>query len=307
VPAAAKGADVKTRLLILIALGALLVVIPTAALGNSSRGASNSTTFPDSTGEDVNAPDITSVVVSNDDAGGITFQINISNRPAFTADMFFLVFLDTDQNLVTGDTQARGSEYVIELDPGSVGLFQWNGSDFVGAPSQTSLIYSYATTGATIRISASDLGKTKGFNFAVVAVSGVVTDASGNFDFTNTHADNAPDIGHGFFTYQVLTKLILSVTAFTTSPKPAKAGRPFSAALAANENDTGGPVQNGTVTCAATIAFKRIAAASHVVANGVASCVWRIPKTAKGKTIRGTVTLTVQGTQITRTFAARIT
>ena len=41
--------------------------------------------------------------VSNDDAGLITFQVNISNRPAFTDDMFLLIFMDTDQNTATGD------------------------------------------------------------------------------------------------------------------------------------------------------------------------------------------------------------
>jgi hypothetical protein len=214
--------------------------------------------------------------------------------------------VDSDQNAATGDPQSLGADYVIELDPGAIGMFQWNGSDYAPAPSQTSLIFAYAN-GATIHVSAADLGKTKGFRFAVIAASGVTTDAAGNLDFTNIHRDAAPDSGHGFFSYSVLTKLVLSVTAFTTSPKPAKAGRPFSASLAANENDTAGPVQSGTVACGATIALKRIVAASHVLTNGVASCVWRIPKTAKGKTIRGTVTLTVQGVQVTRPFSAKIT
>ena len=289
-----------------MALGALLAALSTAALGGSARSGSNTTTFLDSTGEDASAPDITNVVVSNDDAGNITFQINISNRPALTADMYALIFLDTDQNANTGDVQALGAEYVIELDPGSVGLFQWNGTDYVPAASQASLTYSYLSTGATIRVSAADLGKTKAFKFGTIVASGVVVDAAGNLDFTNVHRDYAPDLGHGFFTYQVLTKLILSATAFTTSPKPAKAGRPFSASLAATQNDTGGPVASGTVTCVATIAFKRIPAVTHILTNGVANCIWRIPATAKGKTLRGTITLTVQGAKVTRTFSSRI-
>jgi hypothetical protein len=296
----------KTRLLFLIALGVLLVAPPTAALGGPAHRAANSTTFVDSTGEDPNAPDITSIVVTNDDAGNIVFQINISNRPALTPDMFVLVYLDTDQSASTGDTQLFGSDYVIQLESGSVNLFKWNGTDFAAAPSQTSLTYSYTTAGATIRISASDLGRTRAFNFVALAASGATTDAAGNPDYTNLHTDSAPDPGHGLFAYQVLTRLILSVTAFNTAPKPAAAGKRFSATMAANQNDTGGPVQAGTVTCAATIAFKRIAAVSHTLANGVASCVWPIPKTAKGKTIRGTITLTVKGVKVTRSFSARI-
>jgi hypothetical protein len=72
------------------------------------------------------------------------------------------------------------------------------------------------------------------------------------------------------------------------------------------ENDTGGPVQAGTAACNATIAFKRIVAVTHVVTNGVASCVWRIPATGKGKVLRGTITLTVRGVKVTRSFSSRI-
>jgi hypothetical protein len=298
---------VKTKLAILTLLAGLLTLLPATALGDASRGTANSQTFADSIGEDANAPDITSVVVSNDDSGLITFTINVSNRPAFTSDMYFLIFLDTDQNSSTGDPKSLGADYAIDLEPGAVGLFQWNGTMYAPAASQTSLVYAYATTGPTIKISASDLGKTKAFSFAVVAASGFTTDASGNPDFTNEHRDYAPDPGHGFFSYQVLTKLVLSVTAFTTAPRPAKAGRPFSASLAANENDTNGPVQAGTVTCGATIAGRRIAATSHALTNGVASCLWRLPKTAKKKTIRGTIALTVRGTVVSRSFSARIT
>jgi hypothetical protein len=39
----------------------------------------------------------------------------------------------------------------------------------------------------------------------------------------------------------------------------------------------------------------------------VATCVYRIPRTAKGRSIRGTITLTVQGTQVTRPFSAKFT
>ena len=120
----------------MLALAALLVGVP-AALGGSSHATANSQTFSDSVGEDAAAPDITSIAVSNDDAGLITFQVNISNRPTLTQDMYMLFFLDTDKNAATGATDFLGSEYAIELDPGAVSLFQWNGTDFTQASSQT--------------------------------------------------------------------------------------------------------------------------------------------------------------------------
>jgi len=280
--------------------------MPTSALAKRSAARANSQTFTDSTGEDPAAPDITTVVVSNDDAGLITFKVNISNRPTLTTDMTVLMFLDTDQQATTGDSQASGAEYAIELDPGSVDLFKWNGSDYVAAPSQTSVTYSYDATGATIRASAADLGGTKGFNFFLAAFSGITTDAAGNADFTNAKVDAAPDAGHGVYTYQVLTKLTLNVEAFTTSPKPAKAGKKFVASLAATESDTKGPVQAGAVTCTATVGGKHPSATVHRVANGIATCSWVLPRNVKG-TLRGTVSLTVKGTTVVRAFAVKVT
>jgi hypothetical protein len=297
---------VRFKIALLVVLAATLVSLPASALGKSAHTAAGSQSFTDSTGEDANAPDITTVAVSNDDAGLMTFKINISNRPALTTDMIILMFLDTDANSATGDPQTAGADYAIQLEPGAVGLFQWNGSDFTQASSQASVTFSYDATGATIHASAADLGKTKSVRFAVLAVSGIVLDANGNPDFTNAHEDSAPDPGHGLFTYPVLTKLTLSVTAFTTAPKPAKAGKRYVASLAANESDTGGPVTAGTVTCAATIGTTRLAATAHSLAGGVATCAWKIPKTAKGKTLRGTVTLVVQGVKVTRPFSSKI-
>src|SRR5207248_2630296 len=109
---------------------AAVVAMPTSALARSAATASNSKTFTDSTGEDANAPDITTIGVSNDNAGLVTFKVNISNRPTLTDDMFVLVYLNTDRKASTGDPQSGGSDFVLELDPGVVTLFKWNGSEF---------------------------------------------------------------------------------------------------------------------------------------------------------------------------------
>jgi len=293
--------------MLLAVFGACLVGLPSEALGSATRTTANSATFNDSVGEDAAAPDITSIAVSNDDAGLVTFKVAISNRPALTPDMLMFIFLDTDQKASTGDPNSSGADYVIQLVPGAVGLFRWNGTDYVAAASQASVTFAYDATGATIRAGAQDLGKTKGFNFAAIAFAGIALDASGNPDFTNAHVDSAPDTGHGFFGYQVLTKLTLSVVAFSAAPNPAKAGGSFVAGLAANESDTNAPVQSGTVACAATIGTKHLAASGHRITNGIATCSWKIPKTAKKKTIKGTVTLTVQGVKVSRSFAVKIT
>lgn len=295
----------KVRLLVISVLAAALVVLPGGALGSSSHVTVNSQSFPDSVGEDANAPDITGVDVGNTDAGLVTFHIKISNRPTMTTDMAVAIWMDTDGNSATGDPNAAGADYFIELDPGVVGLLKWNGTTYDNAPSQTSLVFAYDATGATISVSAADLGGAKTLKFAVAAISGITTDANGNADFTNIHVDLAPDSGHGLYAYTVITKLTLTATGFTTAPKPAKHGKRFTATLAASESDTSGPVATGTVTCVATVKGVRIAA-THSLANGVASCSWKLPLTSKGRTLFGKISITVQGTTLSKSFSAKI-
>ena len=298
----------KSRLLLLVGVAIVLALLPRAAHGAPAHALSNSQTFPDSVGENPNAPDITSVALANDDAGNITFTINVSNRPTFTADMSFLIFMDTDNNPGTGDPNSFGADYAIELDPGSVALFQWDttSQNYLFAQSQTSLIYAYTATGPVIHVSAADLGGTKIMDFGVEADSGITTDAQGNPDFTNVQTDLAPDPGHGFYTYDVKTKLILKQTAFTTAPATARVGKKFSASLAASESDTNGPVTSATITCKAVVAGKRLPA-THSFAGGVSTCSWTLPKKGvKGKVIYGSITITVQGTKLTKSFTARI-
>ena len=62
--------------------------------------------------------------------GSITFHIAVSNRPALTSDMLFLMWLDTDANPATGDPQSLGADYALQLEPGGVGLFKWNGTTY---------------------------------------------------------------------------------------------------------------------------------------------------------------------------------
>ena len=279
-----------------IALGAALLAVP-AALG------SNSQSFPDSIGENPQAPDITSVAVSNDDAANLTIKVNISNRPALTSDMLILIFMNTDQNAATGDPQ-DGSDYVLQLVSGSVGLFQWSGSDYTFASSQSSLTYSYDATGATIHINASDLANTRAFNFSTIAQSGITYDSSGNPTNLDTAPfDAAPDPGHGAFSYKLNLKITLKQTAFTTTQ--AKAGARFSASLAASESDTGAAITSGTVTCKGVVGGVRVAA-THSLRNGVATCNWKLPKTAKGKLFHGSVTVSSQGATLGKNFAVRV-
>ena len=294
----------------LCALVALVVVGAGHAGGAAARA--NSATFPDSTGEDAQGPDIVTVRVANDDRANLTFTVNIPNRPTLTGDMIVLLSLDTDANPASGDPESLGSDYAIELDgpltgQAGVALFRWNGTEFTAdGVAQRSLVFSYANGAATIRINASELGATRRFSFGVIAVSGVVLAPSGEPDFTNIRVDLAPDAGHGLHSYDVRTAPpSLVVRSFRSSPARPRAGRPYTVSGTVARSDTGAVIQSGRVICRASIAGRTLRGRPAFV-RGRASCSFSIPASASGKTIRGSMTVVSLGVRKVQSFSARI-
>lgn len=264
----------------------------------------NSTTFQDSTGERPDAPDITTVVVSNTNTGEITFKINPFAR--LTDDMDVDIYLDTDANAGTGDPDT-GADYVIDLFRGSADLFRWDGTNFSrrqNDPPQATLTFS----GLSIRINASELGNTARLNFLVLVITGIVVDpSSGEQDFTNARADIAPDLGHGLWSYSVKTApLRLLAKSFALTPSRPQAGRTLTANMTVARNDTGAVLKGGSVICSATVGGAHVAVRVHKFVGSQARCAWQLPSSARGKSIHGSVTVVFEGKRISRSFAATV-
>lgn len=287
-----------------------LPTIASGALSTQAAPATNSASFQDSTGEDPEAPDITTITVSNDDTGMITFRINIPNRPALGQDMLFEIWVDSDANASTGDPQLAGVDYVMQLVRGEINLFKWDGTDFTrrfGDPSAVTLSQSYQA-GLTVKISASELGNTKKFNFFVIAIGGLVVDpVTGEIDGANAHGDAAPGGGAGLYPYEVkITPATLVAKKLTASPAKPAAGKPFTLRLVAARSDTGAVVQNGRVTCAAKAGNKALKAQVARVVGGAATCTWAIPAGTSGKTFRGTVSVSFEGLKASQSYVAKV-
>jgi hypothetical protein len=296
-----------------LAVGACLVVLPTAAASpaETARVAANSATFQDSTGEDPAAPDITNIVVSNDDAGIVSFRVNVPNRPTLGQDMLFEIWVDTDNNAATGSPDLGGADYVMQLVRGEISLYKWDGTDYTrrfGDPSAVTMSFAYQA-GLTARISAAELGNTKTFKFFVVAISGLVVDpVTGDLDGANSKADVAPGGGVGLYPFTVsIARPALVVRGVTTTPKAPKAGQTFTMRMVAARSDTGAVLQNGRVTCVGRAGTARLRAQLARVQGGAVVCTWQIPANAKGKTFRGTVTVVFEGLRASRSFSRRIT
>jgi hypothetical protein len=293
---------------------AIVVAALFPALGGAShaRSADNSVTFTDSRGEDAQGPDIATVVVSNDSTGLLTFQINVPNQASLSGEKIFDVIVDSDNNPATGDTDQfnPGADYAIELFQNQANLFKWDGQTYTrsaAGPAQATLVFANGAAGPAIKISTVELGNTKRFNFNTTAISGVTLDASGNLDFTNAHADIAPDAGHGLWNYTVkTTPLALRATKFRTVPSRPRAGGLFSVRMVAVRSDTGAAIQGGTVRCTARVGGRSLTARTHRIANKEAQCAWLIPGSARGQTMRGSITVVFEGKKATRAFSASV-
>jgi hypothetical protein len=319
----APGASTLTRVVrapirpwLVLAIAALVVALPAAASGAFSAPAApaataaNSTTYQDSQGENPAAPDITTLTVSNTDAGVISFRVAIPNRPTFAPDMLLLLFVDSDANPQTGDPDELGADYVIEIFGGEAALFRWDGTNFTrraGDPPATSLIFGYMG-GVTVSISAAELGNTKRFGFSFIAVSGIAIDpTTSDLDFTNAVADIAPAASAGLYQYEVrITPPTLVVRSLKPTPARPTAGRTFTLRLTAVRSDTNAAVQNGRVTCVGRIGNARLRAQVQRVIGRAAVCTWNIPPKAAGKTFRGNVAVVFEGLRAQQGYSARV-
>ncbi len=307
-----------TRPGLLIAIVVAVVALPTVASGAFSSPAApegvaaNSTNYQDSAGENPAAPDITTLTVSNTDAGMLSFRVNVPNRPSFGQDMLIVLFVDADNNSATGDPDplGQGVDYVVEIFGGEAALFRWDGTNFTrraGDPPATSLIFSYQG-GITINISTAELGNTKALKFNVLVFSGITIDSTtGDLDFTNAVGDIAPAAGAGLYQYEVkITPPTLVVRSLKPTPKNPIAGRPFTLRLVAARSDTNAVVQNGRVTCVGRIGNARLRAQVQRVQGGAATCTWNIPPTAKGKTFRGSVAVVFEGLRASQAYSGKV-
>ena len=306
-----------TRTGLVLAVAGALVALPTVAsgalpLGTSSPAApaANSTTFQDSTGEDPSGPDITTVVVSNNDAGVIQFRVNVPNRPTFGQDMLIGLTINSDNNAATGDPESFGADYAIELFAGEAFLYRWDGSNFTrspGNPPATSLLFSYQG-GATISISAAELGNTRRLGVSAAVISGIrINPDTGDLDFSGAAADFAPAVDAGLFQYQVIiARPTLVVRGLTSSPRAPQAGRTFTLRMRAARSDTGAVLQSGRVACQGRAGSARLRSAVARVQGGQVTCTWQIPANARGRTFRGSVSVFFEGLRASRSFSARI-
>jgi hypothetical protein len=315
----------RRRLVVLTAIVALAAAAAGGAAGDSTSvgTVAESTTFRDAVGEDPIAPDIGTVVVSNDNSRLLTFRIEIPSHPFLTEDLRIRVWLDTDADSETG---LRGADrYLLvdrwELGLGEVALFTCGITTCSGGKALPTrfgppLRFTYSN-GATFIVEAADLGiqGPQRIVFWIEAWSGVAFDPlTRRYDLTNARPDFAPDgaarrldnpgaQGEDAWIHDSGT---MYATSFTAQPARPRAGKQFSLRLAAISTQTGAPVTSGTASCSMRIAGKPLRPTSKSFAGGNAVCTFSIPAGTKRKDFRSTIVLRSQGETLPRTISGRV-
>jgi hypothetical protein len=278
----------------LACLGVLAVAGAACGVGAASDGSSSTTAsvaakrvrFSDARREDPQAPDITAVVVSNTDAAStpasrITFRIEIPNRPLLTEDMRIAVWIDADDDRMTGLAEQAtfpGADYLIGWDRklGKGASLRRCAGSICRVASAPTFRFSYAR-GATFSMRAAELGDTRRFRFSARAYSGNV-------------GDFAPAEGASWG-YRLLVR----------RPPAPRGSRTFTVRFTVTRAD-GSVLTSGRVSCTARIGGKQVVPRSERFVGRRATCVFVLPLSAKGKTIRGTITVVSGGARVTKTF-----
>ena len=265
-------------------------------LGRSAFVGPASVAFPDAPNDEDAAPDIASIRVTDAKDGWVTFAITTPNYTTLPSESIVGLTVDTDNRSSTGD---GGAEVRLTSIGGEWELERWipDAKNWVpdGAPTRVRI----RNTGGvvTVEIHRSELGGRSRLGFSVVTAD-INTSADVVVGF-----DVAPD-NAGYFTYTFTNKAALSLesTRLSTAPARPRAGKPFLLTLPVRRSDTGKGITSGTVGCRVLVNEKKVPAKGRV-AGGAGRCSFLVPSAAKGKLLRGTITVRSSGKSVSADFA----
>ena len=270
--------------LVAAALAALVPVGAHGALADRSYG--------DPSGDSGSAPDITNVAASDDDATGVVTFAVTTNKPTLVPEESFWGYIDTDMNASTGlSIQGIGAEHMFLVDEDGGFMAHVVGNTIL-FDFDTTLSSNYASGVLTVRIARSELGSMEQFAFGFESE---LDDANGD----TIASDRAPD-SPPYYVYSFLPLTVSVGTPLGTPAKPV-AGRSFAVSVPLARSDEQ-PITAAQVTCQAR-AGKQTLRTVGSLAGSSARCTMRIPKGAKTKVLRGSVSVVIDGAPAKKSFA----
>ena len=268
-----------------VVLALALVLVPGALAERS---------YTDPAGDSGPAPDITAVRVTHD-SSVVSFAVT-TNQPTLPADAWFWGYVDTDRNAATGlPYRGIGAELSF-LSDGDGGILLRVQGGFLTVDFDSGFTASYANGTFSAQLNRSAFGTAEKLWFVLESEQ---DDANGDAIGTDVAPDAAPPYEYSFVT------LALTAGPATSAPKRPVAGKRFVVSVPVTRND-GQPFAAGTARCTARAGNAALKPVGSVTA-GAARCVMSVPKTAKGKVLRGSLTVSTDGAPpVTRPFSFRV-
>lgn len=266
-------------------------------------------TFTDPTGDATGgAPDIAQAVLSNDVTGLIT--IKVTTAAPLASGSLIIVDLDTDLS------PANGAEYAILAGVSGAGLLKWDGKDYV--ESGAAVVMTRSGNVLELKVKRADIGNVTKFGFDVVSIIFDTSDKvvgedaapdGGEFTYALTFPQcsngkdddgdgkvDADDLGCSSETDNLESDdpVTLKTGPAKVVPAKPKAGKVAVVSAPVTRVETGVGIPAGTVKCAGRAGAKALKGTGRVT-GGRASCTFKLPAGAKGKTVRGSITVTYRG------------
>ena len=175
---------------------------PSGSRLRSQRSTSSSTihTYDDYIEDVQTAPDICSSNIVTNDNLALMMGVHIHDRPAFSVDDGYRIYLDTDSNPATGSGalpgEPAGAELLIEVLDGTSTLRRWSGTSFDQLTPQPAISTEWIDGyGPALEIGRKDLGDVQSFTFVIVTSNGADHDLApdaGSWSYTLSELELAP-------------------------------------------------------------------------------------------------------------------
>lgn len=176
-----------------VAVAAAVVLLVSSA---SSAASGTAQSYSDPQGDqEGNAPDVTTITVSNDRRGTITWRIDVANQPTLAADSAVELWIDSDGNPATGAPDTLGSDYLFVVAADGYNFARWTGREYDFDTPFSTVAVAY-DAGARITVNRRELGDATRLNFWARGRQATSPETA--------HIDDAPN--NGTFSY-VLTPL----------------------------------------------------------------------------------------------------
>lgn len=314
-----------------LAAGACCLALPALWLPGSAGSAPPAiATYQDAVGDAAMGPDIGTVTVTEDEAGRLTFTVDLANRLALLGGESVQIYLETDP-------AGAGDDYLLSaFDSASLPfLARWGGSSWVIVRYLDDT--SYIEGIATFHLSRSDVAASGPFGLAVASfanddMSSFVDVAPDEARFSASRwifvpaPAPAPAPAEPSLPAPPLSSLPpvtlpaplpqpepplqpvapppapgrLQAAGLTFSPSAPRAGKRFTAQLLVKRG--GGLATLAAVSCGANVGRQKLRVLGTRLAHGLAACTWAVPNGVGGRTLVGQVRASAASETTSRAF-----